>query len=95
MSVSLNIALTVGNTVLWKGAPSTPLVSVATTRIVSKVLERHNLPAAITLCQGGADVGKKLVSDERVKLVSFTGSTKVGREVGVDVQRRFGKVDSQ
>lgn len=86
------IALAVGNTVLWKGAPSTPLVSIATTRIVTEVLKRNNLPAAITLCQGGTDVGKKLVADERVKLLSFTGSTKVGREVGVEVQRRFGKL---
>lgn len=86
------IALAVGNTVLWKGAPTTPLVSIATTRIVTEVLKRNNLPTAITLCQGGVDVGKKLVADERVKLVSFTGSTKVGREVGVEVQRRFGKL---
>jgi aldehyde dehydrogenase family 7 member A1 len=90
--ISASIALAVGNTVLWKGAPSTPLVSIATTRIVSEVLKRNNLPAGvITLCQGGTDVGKKLVSDERIKLVSFTGSTKVGQEVGVEVQRRFGK----
>lgn len=86
------IALAVGNTVVWKGAPSTPLISIATTRIVTEVLKRNNLPAAITLCQGGTEVGKKLVADERVKLVSFTGSTKVGREVGVEVQRRFGKL---
>jgi len=85
------IALAVGNTVIWKGAPSTPLVSVATTRIVTEVLKRNNLPTAITLCQGGTDVGKALVADERVKLLSFTGSTQVGREVGVEVQRRFGK----
>lgn len=86
------IALAVGNTVLWKGAPSTPLVSIATTKIVTEVLKRNNLPTAITLCQGGTEVGKKLVADERVKLLSFTGSTKVGREVGVEVQRRFGKL---
>ncbi len=87
-----SIALTVGNTVVWKGAPSTPLVSIATTRIISNVLKRNNLPPTVVLCQGGLDVGKKLVADERVKLVSFTGSTKVGREVGVEVQRRFGKL---
>ncbi|CRK91225.1 CLUMA_CG004907, isoform A [Clunio marinus] len=87
-----SIALAVGNTVLWKGAPSTPLVSIATTKIVSEVLKRNNLPPAITLCQGGAEIGKKLAADERVKLMSFTGSTKVGREVGVEVQRRFGKI---
>lgn len=87
-----SIALAVGNSVLWKGAPSTPLVSIATTRIVSEVLKRNNLPPAITLCQGGTDVGKKLVADPRVKLVSFTGSTKVGQEVGIEVQKRFGKL---
>lgn len=85
------IGLAVGNTVVWKGAPSTPLVSVATTKIVTEVFRRNNLPVGITLCQGGTDVGKKMVADERVKLLSFTGSTKIGREVGVEVQRRFGK----
>lgn len=85
------LALVVGDTILWKGSPSTSLVSVATTRIVANVLERNNLPPVANLCQGGADIGKMMVSDERVKLVSFTGSTAVGREVGVEVQRRFGK----
>ena len=86
------IALTVGNTVLWKGAPTTPLISVATTNILSKVFEKNNLPPISTLCQGGIDIGKSLVADDRVKLVSFTGSTAVGKEIGVEVQRRFGKL---
>lgn len=85
------IALTVGNTVVWKGPPSTSLVSVATQKIVANVIERNNWPGISNLCQGETDVGKQLVQDERVKLVSFTGSTAVGREVGVEVQRRFGK----
>ncbi|XP_053681865.1 putative aldehyde dehydrogenase family 7 member A1 homolog [Sabethes cyaneus] len=85
------IALTVGNCVVWKGAPSTPLVSVATIKIVANVLKRNNLPPIVTLCQGGTDIGEKIVTDNRVKLVSFTGSTAVGRKVGVEVQRRFGK----
>lgn len=85
------IALTTGNTVLWKGAPSTSLVSVATVKIVSEVLKRNNMPSVITLCEGGVDVGKQLVGDDRVKLVSFTGSCDVGRNVGVAVQQRFGK----
>lgn len=86
------IAMAVGNSVLWKGAPSTPLVSVATTKIVAEVFKNHGLPAVVTLCQGGTDVGKKMVSDERVKLLSFTGSSAVGKEVGVEVQKRFGKL---
>ncbi|XP_055910086.1 putative aldehyde dehydrogenase family 7 member A1 homolog [Eupeodes corollae] len=85
------IALATGNSVLWKGAPSTSLVSVATTKIVAEVLKRNNLPPIATLCQGGVDVGKNLVQDPRVNLVSFTGSCQAGRDVGVEVQRRFGK----
>jgi len=86
------IALTVGNSVMWKGAPTTSLVSIATTRIVAEVFKRNNLPPLVTLCQGGADIGKQMVQDRRVKLLSFTGSTAVGREVGVEVQKRFGKL---
>lgn len=85
------IALTVGNSVLWKGAHSTPLISIATTKIVADVFQRNNLPAVANLCQGGSNIGKLMASDERVNLLSFTGSTAVGREVAVEVQKRFGK----
>lgn len=85
------IALVVGNSVLWKGADSTPLISVATTKIVADVFQRNNLPSIANLCQGGVDIGKAMAKDERINLLSFTGSTGVGRDVGVEVQRRFGK----
>lgn len=83
--------MTMGNSILWKGADSTPLISVATTKIVSRVFERNGLPSVAGLCQGGVDIGKAMAKDERVNLLSFTGSTAVGRDVGVEVQRRFGK----
>ncbi|KAI5719190.1 hypothetical protein M8J76_006501 [Diaphorina citri] len=87
------IALTVGNTVLWKGAPSTSLVSIATNRIVSSVLEKNKLPGGVaSLCTGGVDVGEAMATDDNVALVSFTGSTHVGQQVGVAVQSRFGKL---
>lgn len=76
---------------MWKGADSTPLISVATTKIVADVFKRNNLPSVATLCQGGVDIGKSMAKDERVNLLSFTGSTAVGRDVGVEVQKRFGK----
>lgn len=85
------IALVVGNSVLWKGANSTPLISVATTKIVSNVFERNGLPPVANLCQGSVEIGKAMAQDERINLLSFTGSTAVGREVGIEVQRRFGK----
>merc|ERR1719491_1020163 len=45
----------------------------------------------MTLCQGGTDVGQAMAADKRQKLVSFTGSTAVGRQVALAVQGRFGK----
>jgi len=86
------IALTCGDTVLWKGAPTTPLTSIAVTKIMEQVLVANNMPPAVcTLVCGGADVGEAMSSDERLPLVSFTGSTAVGNKVAVKVQERFGK----
>ncbi|XP_078009224.1 alpha-aminoadipic semialdehyde dehydrogenase isoform X2 [Phascolarctos cinereus] len=86
------IALICGNVCLWKGAPTTPLISVAVTRIVAKVLEDNNLPGAIcSMTCGGADIGTAMAKDERVDLLSFTGSTQVGKLVSVMVQERFGR----
>ncbi|CAH1796686.1 unnamed protein product [Owenia fusiformis] len=86
------IALVCGNTVLWKGAPSTPLVSVAVTKILEKVLRDNNFPTAVcSLVSGGADIGQKMAQDERIPLLSFTGSTPVGKAVALMVQERFGK----
>ncbi|RUS30577.1 alpha-aminoadipic semialdehyde dehydrogenase-like protein, partial [Jimgerdemannia flammicorona] len=86
------IAMVTGNSVIWKPAPTTPLASVAVQLIQQEVLEQHGLPTAIcSLANGGADVGQTLAEDRRVDLLSFTGSTPVGRRVGTVVQERFGK----
>lgn len=67
---------------VWKPSDTTPLVAVAVTKIVESVLEKNNIPGAVAaLCVGGKDIGQQLVKDERVKLVSFTGSTAVGQQV--------------
>ncbi|XP_044518342.1 alpha-aminoadipic semialdehyde dehydrogenase isoform X2 [Gracilinanus agilis] len=86
------IALICGNVCLWKGAPTTSLISVAVTKIVTKVLEDNNLPGAIcSMTCGGADIGMAMAKDERINLLSFTGSTQVGKQVAVMVQERFGR----
>ncbi|XP_015597329.1 putative aldehyde dehydrogenase family 7 member A1 homolog [Cephus cinctus] len=86
------IAMVCGNAIIWKGAPTTPLVSIATTKIVAGVLERNAIPGSVaSLVTGGVDVGDTLVNDKRIPLVSFTGSTKVGKQVALKVQDRFGK----
>lgn len=67
---------------LWKGSETTPLVSIATTKIIAEVLEKNKIPGAVaSLCCGGSDVGKALAADPRVKLVSFTGSCAIGNQV--------------
>lgn len=86
------IALVCGSCVVWKGAPTTPLITIATTEIIAGVLEKNNLPGAIfTAFCGGAEIGQAIACDTRISLVSFTGSTKVGLMVQQKVNERFGK----
>jgi aldehyde dehydrogenase family 7 protein A1 len=88
------LSLVCGNTNIWKGHESTNLVTVALTRIVSSVLSKNGVEAGVFACATGAGrvVGEALLRDKRVNLVSFTGSTGVGRHVAQVVQERFGKV---
>lgn len=86
------IGLVCGDLMLWKGAPSTPLVSVATTKIFADVLKENGFNSIVSLCQGdGVEIGELISNDPRIPLVSFTGSTKVGRIVSQAVHKRFGK----
>ncbi|KAI9463977.1 NAD-aldehyde dehydrogenase [Lactarius psammicola] len=90
---NLSISMAAGNATIWKPSPTTPLCSIAVTRIVSGVLEKNDIPGAVAgLVTGGKDVGEALVQSREVDMVSFTGSEQVGRVVGKNVQSRFGKV---
>ena len=90
---NLSLSLAAGNATLWKPAPSTPLCSIAVTKIVSSVLEKNGVPGAVAgLVTGGKAAGEAVVGSPSVDMVSFTGSEAVGREVGKVVQGRFGKV---
>ncbi len=81
-----------GNATIWKAAPSTPLTTYALTELIREVLRKNHISEhAFDTFYGGKEIGQLLVSDKSVSLLSFTGSTEVGREVGVEVQRRFGK----
>ncbi|SPQ96145.1 unnamed protein product (mitochondrion) [Plasmodiophora brassicae] len=87
------LALVTGNTQVWKPADTVTLCAVACTRIIAGVLEQMKYPGAIAslVCGSGPTVGNEMVNDPRNHLVSFTGSTKVGRMVGTAVANRFGK----
>ena len=72
------LSLVCGNCTLWKGAPSTPLTSVAITKVVQEVLAANSVsPAVCTTVCGGAEIGEAMAKDRRIPLLSFTGSTRV------------------
>lgn len=86
------IALITGNLVVWKGAPSASLISIASANIIGDVLAKNKLnPNILTVVQGGIDIGQKMTEDKRIPLLSFTGSTKVGKIIKQKVDERFGK----
>jgi len=87
------ISLVCGNTHVWKPADSLALTAVACTKITAQVLEREGFSGSIAslVCGSGPTVGEALVRDPRIELVSFTGSTQVGRHVSQVVSERFGK----
>jgi aldehyde dehydrogenase (NAD+) len=86
------LAAITGNATVWKPSPKTALCSVAVQHICNRVLERHQLPPIFQLfIDAGNDLAMKFVDDRRAALISFTGSTEVGRKVGVRVAERMGK----
>ncbi|MGH8278173.1 MAG: L-piperidine-6-carboxylate dehydrogenase [Gammaproteobacteria bacterium] len=81
-----------GNITIWKPSPRVPLCAIAVQRIVNQALEAHSYPAFFSLfIDGDNRLAERFVKDERVALVSFTGSTAVGRKVGEAVAARLGK----
>ena len=81
-----------GDVCVWKGSEKAPLCSIACQNIIADVLKENNLPEGIScIINGDYKVGEMMTKDERIPLVSATGSTRMGRIVGVTVAERFGK----
>ncbi|MPS98771.1 MAG: aldehyde dehydrogenase family protein [Pseudomonas sp.] len=87
------LALVAGNSVVWKPSEKTPLTALACQALFEKALKAFgDAPAGLSqLVIGGREAGEALVDDPRVPLVSATGSTRMGREVGPRVAARFGR----
>lgn len=86
------LAWVCGDVCVWKGSEKTPLTSVACQNIAARVFSENGLPEGIScLVTGDYRVGKMMTSDERVPLVSATGSIKMGKIVAQDVAARLGK----
>ncbi|MEV5878277.1 aldehyde dehydrogenase family protein [Streptomyces sp. NPDC052101] len=86
------VALVCGDTVVWKPSELTPLTSLACAHLLARAADETGAPRDVhRLLLGDRTVGEKLVDDPRVALVSATGSTRMGREVGPRVAARFGR----
>ena len=86
------IAAIAGDVVIWKPSSSTPLTAVAVQHICNDVLKRHGYQGIFNLVIGkGSTIGERMLNDKRLPLISFTGSTAMGRRVAEVVSQRFGK----
>jgi aldehyde dehydrogenase family 7 protein A1 len=87
-----SISMIAGNTQIWKPSETTNLCSIATQKIVTRVLEKNGInPAISTFVAGGASVGSAIVESHDVNLVSFTGSCQVGKKINERLASRFGR----
>jgi len=86
------IAAVCGDCVLWRPSSETPLTAIAVQKICNRVCDRHGLKGVFNLVIGPSrPIGEALINDRRIPLVSFTGSTEVGRHVAEVVARRLGR----
>ena len=88
------LALVCGDPVIWKPSEKTPLTSLACMRLFARAVERFGDDAPEGLVQllvGGVAPAAALIASPSVPLVSATGSTSMGRTVGPQVARRFGR----
>ncbi|MEQ5776098.1 aldehyde dehydrogenase family protein [Thalassospira sp. NFXS8] len=87
------LALVCGNAVIWKPSEKTPLTALACQNILQKALDRFgDAPEGLhQVVIGARDIGEALTDSNDVALVSATGSTRMGREVGPRVAARFGR----
>jgi aldehyde dehydrogenase (NAD+) len=81
-----------GNATIWKPSPKGALCCIAVQRIVNEALEAGGFPSIfLSFMEPGHRLAERFVDDERVDLLSFTGSSAVGRTVGTRVAARMGR----
>jgi aldehyde dehydrogenase (NAD+) len=86
------LAAVCGDICIWKPSHNTPLCAIAVQRICNEVMARESLPPIFQLfIPAGNALANRFVEDRRVALMSFTGSTNVGRSVGERIASRLGR----
>jgi aldehyde dehydrogenase (NAD+) len=86
------LAWVCGDVCVWKPSEKTPLTAIACQNIIQEVLKTNDVPEGVSgLIIGGREVGEWLSNDERIPLISATGSTRMGKAVGQVVGGRLGR----
>ncbi len=81
-----------GDVCIWKPSEKTPLCSIACQHIITKVFRKNKVPEGVSsVVNGNFAVGQLMASDERIPLISATGSTRMGRAVAGTISERLGK----
>ncbi len=86
------VAAICGDISIWKPSPKTPLSAIAALKICNAALKDGGFPDLFFLFNdAGTELASGFVDDRRIGLISFTGSTRVGRHVGERVAHRMGR----
>jgi len=86
------LAWVCGNVCIWKPSEKTPLTAIACQQIISEIFKANDVPEGVSnLIIGGPEIGELMSKDNRIPLISATGSTRMGKSVAVAVAARLGK----
>jgi aldehyde dehydrogenase (NAD+) len=87
------ISAIAGDVVIWKPSSKTPLTAIATQKIISRVLKENDVPEGVfnLFVAKSSVLGDNFIGDNRISLISVTGSTNIGRNVSTIVGKRLGK----
>jgi aldehyde dehydrogenase (NAD+) len=86
------LAWVCGDVCVWKPSEKTPLSAIACQHIAREVFEKNGVPEGVScLVIGDRNIGELMSNDKRIPLISATGSTRMGKAVGVAVGARLGR----
>jgi aldehyde dehydrogenase (NAD+) len=86
------VAAVCGDPIVWKPSSDTPLTAIAVQHIANDVMSDFGIKGIFNTTIGrGAVIGERMINDKRLPLISFTGSTQMGRRVAEAAARRFGR----
>ncbi|HEY0067637.1 MAG TPA: aldehyde dehydrogenase family protein [Flavisolibacter sp.] len=86
------LAWVCGDVCVWKPSEKTPLCAIACQNIIAEVFKKNDIPEGVCcLITGERDMGERMAADNRIPLVSATGSTRMGKAVGAAVGARLGR----